>query len=130
MLAWLASHLVADPVDPRNFDQLFSIKSKWERAHPLPQATLAQVADHVEHVRDVAGMGHVGLGGDFDGTLDVTVGPRGRLRLPGPVRRTARPRLDRSRLRRPGRGNLLRALRAAESYAVHQRPASPDPGAD
>ena len=43
-------------------------------AHPLPQATLAQVADHVEHVREVAGVEHVGLGGDFDGTSDVTVG--------------------------------------------------------
>ena len=34
---------------------------------PPPKATLAQVADHVEHVRKVAGVDHVGLGGDFDG---------------------------------------------------------------
>ena len=35
---------------------------------PLPRATLAQVAAHIEHVREVAGLDHVGLGGDFDGT--------------------------------------------------------------
>jgi membrane dipeptidase len=34
----------------------------------LPRATLAQVADHIDHIRDVAGVDHVGLGGDFDGT--------------------------------------------------------------
>jgi len=35
----------------------------------LPKATVAQVADHVEHVRDVAGADHVGIGGDFDGAF-------------------------------------------------------------
>ena len=38
------------------------------RANPSPRATLAQVADHVEHVRQVAGVAHVGIGSDFDGT--------------------------------------------------------------
>ncbi len=46
----------------------------WRAAHPKPVATLAQVADHVDHVRDVAGVDHIGLGGDFDGTPDVTQG--------------------------------------------------------
>ena len=36
--------------------------------HPRPAATLSQVADHVDHVREVAGIEHVGIGGDFDGT--------------------------------------------------------------
>ena len=55
-------------------DQLFSIKAEWEAAHPRPGSTLAQVADHIEHVREVAGVEHVGLGGDFDGTDEVTAG--------------------------------------------------------
>ena len=33
----------------------------------LPKTSIARVADHIEHVRDVAGIEHVGLGGDFDG---------------------------------------------------------------
>src|SRR5256885_6289517 len=41
---------------------------------PRPQATLAQVADHIEHIRAVAGIDHVGLGSDFDGITEVPVG--------------------------------------------------------
>jgi membrane dipeptidase len=37
---------------------------------PRPVVTVAQVADHVEHARDVAGVEHVGIGGDYDG-VDV-----------------------------------------------------------
>ncbi len=44
----------------------------WEQAHPRPVVTLGQVADHIEHIRDIAGIDHVGLGGDFDG-IDFTV---------------------------------------------------------
>ncbi|WP_337847399.1 dipeptidase [Sphingomonas sp.] len=40
---------------------------EWERSHPEPLVTVRDVADHVEHVARVAGRGHVGLGGDFDG---------------------------------------------------------------
>ncbi len=39
----------------------------WIRAHPRPPCTVANVADHIEHIRDVAGVDCVGLGGDFDG---------------------------------------------------------------
>jgi membrane dipeptidase len=61
-------------LDPKNLGQLFSIKPEWKASHPVPRATLAQVADHAEHIREVAGVQHVGLGGDFDGTEDVTAG--------------------------------------------------------
>ncbi len=47
---------------------------EWQKSHPLPPATLAMVADHIEHIRKVAGIDHVGLGGDLDG-IDVT--PKG-----------------------------------------------------
>ncbi|MEZ4377239.1 MAG: dipeptidase [Gemmatimonadales bacterium] len=46
----------------------------WREAHPQPQATVAELADHIEHVRDVAGIDHVGLGGDYDGTSELPVG--------------------------------------------------------
>ena len=39
-----------------------------------PTVTPADVADHIEHVRDVAGIDHVGLGGDYDGCPDLPVG--------------------------------------------------------
>lgn len=40
---------------------------KYEVGHPAPRATVAQVADHVEHARSLAGVDHIGVGGDFDG---------------------------------------------------------------
>jgi membrane dipeptidase len=44
---------------------------EWDKTHPLPRATLSMVADHIEYIRKVAGIDHVGLGGDLDG-IDVT----------------------------------------------------------
>jgi membrane dipeptidase len=46
----------------------------WVAANPMPPASVTDVADHVEHVRAVAGVDHVGLGGDFDGTEELPVG--------------------------------------------------------
>lgn len=39
----------------------------WERAHPAPRANIQAVANHIDHIVQVAGIDHVGLGGDFDG---------------------------------------------------------------
>jgi membrane dipeptidase len=46
----------------------------WTQDHPMPAATLRDVADHVDHVRAVAGLDHVGIGGDFDGCTALPVG--------------------------------------------------------
>jgi membrane dipeptidase len=45
-----------------------------ERSQPAPRATLSQVADHIDHMRKVAGIDHIGLGGDFDGISSVIQG--------------------------------------------------------
>ena len=45
--------------------------SEWRKAHPGPKATLAQVADHIDYIRKVAGIDHIGIGSDFDG-IDST----------------------------------------------------------
>jgi len=46
----------------------------WRAANPAPAATLAQAADHIDHIRKVAGVNHVGIGGDFDGITSVPKG--------------------------------------------------------
>jgi membrane dipeptidase len=46
----------------------------WRAKNPAPRATLSQVADHIDHVRKVAGIDHVGLAGDFDGITAVVQG--------------------------------------------------------
>jgi membrane dipeptidase len=44
-----------------------AVAREYEQAHPRPRATPATVADHLDHMREVAGVDHLGLGGDFDG---------------------------------------------------------------
>ena len=48
--------------------------ARWQEENPKPKATIADVADHIDHIRDVAGINHVGIGGDFDGTVSLSVG--------------------------------------------------------
>ena len=48
--------------------------SRFQEENPRPRATLADVADHIDHVREVAGIDHVGIGGDFDGTTSLPEG--------------------------------------------------------
>jgi membrane dipeptidase len=77
--AWSAEakqHLADAGVDPDDPDSPAAAAplAAWERDHPRPRVTVAEVADHVEHVREVAGVDHVGLGGDYDG---VTSQPEG-----------------------------------------------------
>jgi membrane dipeptidase len=59
---------------PKAPDRARREREQWRAAHPAPAATLEQVADHIDHVRRVAGIDHVGLGSDFDG---ITRTPRG-----------------------------------------------------
>ena len=63
--------VVASVPPPEPADDRFAA---WLAAHPRPTATVAQVADHVEHAREVAGVEHIGLGGDFDGTETLPAG--------------------------------------------------------
>jgi membrane dipeptidase len=117
-LAGLKAEASRRGLDPRDFDQLFSFRSEWQAAHPEPEATLAQVADHIEHVRDVAGVGHVGIGGDFDGTLDVTVGLEDVSAYPALFAELLARGWAESDCAALAGGNLLRALRDAESFAA------------
>lgn len=70
----LLAELERRGLDRRDVSAWDTVAPEYERAHPLPEATLAQVADHVEHVRNVAGIGHVGLGGDYDGSSRFPAG--------------------------------------------------------
>ncbi len=83
----------------------------------MPRATLTQVADHIEHVRQVAGVEHVGLGGDFDGTDEVTLGLEDVSTYPALFAELLRRGWTEPDCAALAGGNLLRALRAAEGAA-------------
>jgi len=101
-------------------DEVFGLLPEWEKERPMPAATLAQVADHVDHVREVAGVAHVGIGGDFDGTPTLPVGLHDVSRYPALFHELQRRRWSEEDLRALAGGNVLRALREAEYYASAQ----------
>jgi membrane dipeptidase len=51
-------------------DKAAAAMADWDKAHPRPRVTLSEVADHIDHVAKVAGVDHVGIGSDFDGTAN------------------------------------------------------------
>ncbi len=89
----------------------------WEAAHPEPVVTVADVANHVEHVAEIAGHDHVGIGGDFDGIDSTPQGLKGVEDYPSLFAELIRRGWSDKDLARLAGGNLLRALRSAEAVA-------------
>ena len=111
-------------IDERNLTDVDSIAAEWEAAHPQPRARLSQVADHVEHVRQVAGIEHVGLGGDYDGTTDLPDGLTDVSRYPAlfaELRDRGWSERDRTAL---AHGNIQRVV--ADAKVGHVRGTAPE----
>lgn len=89
-----------------------------QRTGPAPRATLAQVADHIEHIRRVAGVDHVGIGGDFDGIEDVVQGLEDVSTYPALFAELARRGWNEADLRKLAGENVLRAWEQAERVAA------------
>ncbi|HEX7164708.1 MAG TPA: dipeptidase [Trebonia sp.] len=104
--------------DPDNLAAVFGLLPEWGKDNPMPAATLSQVADHIEHIREVAGIDHVGIGGDFDGTPALPAGLEDVSRYPALFHELRRRRWSEADLKALAGGNILRVLRDAESCAV------------
>ncbi len=70
---------LAEEMDRRGLDHWDpsarrQVTGEWAASHPRPRATVADVVAHIEHVREVAGVDHLGLGGDYDGTDELPEG--------------------------------------------------------
>jgi membrane dipeptidase len=91
---------------------------EWKATHPAPSATLKQVADHIEHVRQVAGVDHVGIGSDFDGIDSTPVGLEDSSKFPELFAELIRRGWSDADLKKLAGQNLLRALRGAEATAA------------
>ena len=95
-----------------------SVHTWRERA---PKATLAQVADHVEHLRQVAGVDHVGIGSDFDGISSVPVGLEDVSTFPDLLAELLRRGWTEADVKKVAGLNTLRVLRDAERVARELR---------
>ena len=93
----------------------------WDAAHPAPQVTIADVANHIEHVVKVAGYDHVGIGGDFDGIDSTPEGLDGVEDYPKLFAELIQRGWSDENLARLAGGNVLRALRRAEAVAASMK---------
>jgi len=99
----------------------------WNAAHPLPRANITMVADHIEHVRKIAGVDHVGIGSDFDGMGQGPIGLEDVSKFPALFAELIRRGWSDADLKKLAGENLLRVLRQAEATAARlqkERPAS------
>lgn len=83
----------------------------------VPDATLADVVAHIEHIRKVAGIDHVGIGGDFDGISSTPVGLEDVSTYPALFAELVRRGWKDDELRKLAGENLLRVLRESEAVA-------------
>jgi membrane dipeptidase len=98
---------------------------EWKNSHPQPKATLGQVADHIEHIRKVAGVDHVGIGSDFDGITDLVVGLEDVSKFPDLFTELARRGWTDADLRKLAGENVLRVLKQAEAVSARLKKERP-----
>ena len=98
----------------------------WDSAHPAVEVPLTEVADHIEHVRKVAGPDHVGIGSDFDGISGAAPkGLEGVETYPVLLAELARRGWSDGDLAKLAGGNLLRAMERAERVAAEMKAEPP-----
>lgn len=102
-----------------NRDSVKAEFARWEAANPPPTVTVRDVANHIEHVRNVAGIDHVGIGADFDGMDDTRIsGLEDVSTYPAVFDELIRRGWTDDALRKLAGENFLRVLRAVEAKAA------------
>ena len=99
-------------------DSVNKAMDAWHTANPTPRASMLQVADHIDHIKKVAGIDHIGLGGDFDGITSVVVGLEDVSTYPLLVAELMRRGYTDEDVKKIANRNILRVLRGAEATAA------------
>lgn len=90
----------------------------WDNAHPEPATMIKHMADHIDHIRNIAGVESIGIGGDFDGMPTGPVGFEDVRGYPALFAELARRGYSQAELEMIANRNALRVMRAAEAYAA------------
>lgn len=99
-------------------DDVKKALAAWRAANPAPRATISDVADHVDHVRKVAGIDHIGIGADLDGISTTPEGLESVAAYPALFRELARRGYSDLDLKKIAGLNLLRVMRKVETVAA------------
>lgn len=102
-------------------DEVTSRLAQWAEANPMPASTISDMADHIDHIRDVAGIEYIGIGGDYDGMPTGPAGMEDVTGYPALFEELARRGYSQQDLEKISLRNALRALRGAEAFAASQR---------
>ncbi len=111
----------AEGIDRRDPAAEDAFEKRWVQLHPEPTATLADVVAHCEHVREVAGIEHIGLGGDYDGVDVLPVDLEDVTGYPRLLAALAERGWSEGDLGRLTSGNILRVMRDVEAAATRIR---------
>jgi membrane dipeptidase len=103
---------------PGNPEAVAAAMNRWYEEHPMPEVPLAELADHIDHIRSVAGIDHVGLGSDYDGVGSLPEGMEDVSGFPNLLAELARRGYSRDDLSRVAGLNILRVLDEAERVAA------------
>jgi membrane dipeptidase len=95
-----------------------SLLAEWETANPAPRATVADIADHIDHVIQIAGATHVGLGGDLDGITTTPEGLESVAAYPVLFTELVRRGYTDDQLKGLAGLNVLRVMRKTEAVAA------------
>lgn len=90
----------------------------WDAANPMPKATLSQVADHIDHIRSLIGVDHIGIGGDFDGVSTLPLGLEDVSTYPALLAELLKRGYTEQELEKIAGRNMLRVLRGVEKTAA------------
>ncbi|MCB5179095.1 dipeptidase [Streptomyces antimicrobicus] len=97
--------------------EAMALHRAFEAERPRPVATAATVADHLDHMREVAGVDHIGIGGDFDGTAFTPAGLDDVSGYPNLLAELLERGWSRADLAKLTWSNAVRVLRDAEAVA-------------
>ncbi|MEC7160312.1 MAG: dipeptidase [Pseudomonadota bacterium] len=92
--------------------------AKWDAENRAPVSTISDLADHIDHIRDVAGIDHIGIGGDYDGMPTGPIGMEDVTGYPALFVELAKRGYSQEDLEKIASRNMLRVMRGAEAYAA------------
>lgn len=106
---------------PGEPDSVSRHMAEWDADREAPKSTLEQVADHIDHIRDVIGVEYIGIGGDYDGIPTLPLGLEDVTTYPDLFAELLRRGYTPDELRKIAGLNMLRVMRGAEEVSARLR---------
>ena len=106
---------------PGQPEKISEAMEEWEAENEAPKSTLEQVADHIDHIRDLVGVDYIGIGGDYDGVSSLPLGLEDVSTYPDLFAELLRRGYSEEELQKIAGLNMLRVLRGAEEVSQRLR---------